>query len=207
MLNINFLFSLFCVIQLNSASAMTLKHKETTSAEPFGQIRIRNANATEIKKILDIVLDKSNSKLKRVIYTPKDALKDLTESDYYDETTTKPSTNEERADSESTVTTSTLSSSLTTTTEKQEQDLFAYLFKIESNDEEQSSKNVLFSKENIGSGLQYVDNEKVAPKVNTKILAKLFEILNKNFLDGVNRADLVHKTHDFYDSFYNTCNI
>ncbi len=90
-----------------------------------------------------------------------------------------------------------------------EQDLYAYLFKIESNTGEdhqlQQHKNVLYSKESNANGqLQYLDNEKLPPKVNNKILAKLFEILNKNFLDSLNRPNLVHKTHEFYDSFYNT---
>lgn len=90
-----------------------------------------------------------------------------------------------------------------------EQDLYAYLFKIESNtgeDQPLQQKNVLYSKESNANGqLQYLDNEKLPPKVNNKILAKLFEILNKNFLDSLNRHNLVHKTHEFYDSFYNTC--
>jgi hypothetical protein len=89
------------------------------------------------------------------------------------------------------------------------EDLFAYLFKIESKPEymDGSDKNVLFSSASSlnGTQSQHFDSDRLMPKVNTKVLAKLFEILNKNFLDGANNLNLAHKTHEFYDNFYKTC--
>lgn len=199
-----FLLSLIHFIQLTKISNYIIDDKANTEKylvmgsehKTGSQIRIKNANKTELRKIFEILFQ-DNSKTKKEIslnFKPKRLLVPPVEEMPLNENLV----NELMKDNSTTI--------MKTENSNNEQDLFAYLFKVESNDNETSPKNVLYSKESIASGqLQYLDNEKLTPKVNTKILAKLFEILNKNFLVGVNGPNLVHKTHDFYDSFYNNC--